>query len=140
MYIQNALDLDIRIIKQQLAVGTPTSFNVAYAVYDKGAFCDPIAKIQLGAPLPKPLSQGDTIAGFSTGGVNEVHATLIDNTAKGETEIHVAYEINQMQSNYVGCQVGGNPNPRTERCTFFFFQIYIYMCVCMWAPIYIIVL
>jgi hypothetical protein len=92
------------------------SFNAAFVVYDRGAFSDPIAELKLGVPLSNPLSEGDKVLGYSMGGVNAVNGYAIDNFPKGSTAIEVAYEISPIQANYVGCQVGGNPNPKTEGC------------------------
>jgi hypothetical protein len=92
--------------------------NYAYKVYENGAFSEPIAKITLGVPLSKPLSEGDEVIGYSTGGSNEVKGKLIDNFAKDSPEIQVVYDTNEVQATYVGCQVGGNPKPKTEGCKF----------------------
>lgn len=123
--MQNAIDLDQKEFEKQLAVGTPQSWNAAMEIYTKGAFSDPIAELNLTQPLANPLSVGDGILGFSTGEASEVKAAVIENYPKGTTIIRVAYDVNQIQENFVGCQVGANPNPKTDGCKRSFSSLFV---------------
>ena len=101
---------------QQLAVGTTQSYNKALDIYSRGAFSDSIAVLTLGAPTTSDLSVSTEVIGFATGMVDEVKGTLLDNYPTGTKIIRVKYHVNQVQSNFVGCQVGANPDPKTVGC------------------------
>jgi hypothetical protein len=60
----------------------------------------------LGIPLSNSLSEGETVIGFSTEGrLEEMKGYVMNNNPEGSTVIQVAYHINAIQANYVGCQV-----------------------------------
>ena len=89
-------------------------------IYNEGAFSDPIALLNLTAPLPDVLSMGDEVIGTSENGARAVFGHIIDTYAKGTTRIRVKYDANEIQPSYVGCQVAANPNPNLEGCKFMF--------------------
>jgi hypothetical protein len=86
------------------------------AVYKNGAHSDPVAEITFSDPLSKPIVVGDVVLGVTTGGVNQVKGTVVENYPKDSTVVRVEYDVNQIQESFVGCHVGANPNPQTEGC------------------------
>ena len=56
------------------------------------------------------------MTGYAPGMVDEVKGSLLGHYPAGTQTIRVKYHVNDVQSNFVGCQVGANPNPNTVGC------------------------
>ena len=112
---QNALDLDQDALELQLARGTDESFTTAKSIYTDGAFSKSFAKVTLSKALLQPLNKGTEVIGKTETG-DDVNGKLLKNYPMDSTVIDVQYETNSVQSSYVGCQVGANPDPFTEGC------------------------
>ncbi|KAG7343103.1 low iron-inducible periplasmic protein [Nitzschia inconspicua] len=111
----NAIDLDQQAIEIQLAMGTTESFNAASKIYTDGAFSKSVAKVQLASPLTSSVAEGDQITGLNADGA-EVVGTAYASYSTGADVIEIQYRTLDLQSSYVGCQVGANPNPNTVGC------------------------
>jgi hypothetical protein len=106
--------LDQDEIERQLAIGTNQAYSIAKSIYEEGAFSKSVASVTLSAALTAPISKGASVIG-QAGGV-EVRGTVFDDYPANTLAIQVQYDVNSVQSSYVGCQVGSNPNPNTELC------------------------
>ncbi|KAG7372236.1 low iron-inducible periplasmic protein [Nitzschia inconspicua] len=111
----NAIDLDQQAIEIQLAIGTSESFNNALKIYTDGAFSKSVAKVQLSTPLTSSVAEGDQITGLNVDGAEVVGKAYADYSI-GADVIEIQYRTLDLQSNYVGCQVGANPTPNTVGC------------------------
>ena len=89
----------------------------AMDVYEQGAFSDPIAELTLTSPRPQ-LESDTKVTGLSNSKNFEVTGEIIENYPPEleESKIFVSYDTIEIQKNYVGCQVGANPNPNTDGC------------------------
>jgi hypothetical protein len=112
---QNALDLDQAELEKQLAGATDDSFAIAKSIYTDGAFSKSIATVKLSTVLTQPLNKGAPLVGKTKTG-EDVNGKFLKNYPVDATVIDVQYETNQIQSSYVGCQVGANPDPFTDGC------------------------
>lgn len=112
---QNALDLDQAELVLQLARGTDESFAIAKSIYTDGAFSKSFATVTLAEAITQPLNKGTSVIGKTENG-DDVNGKLLKNYPADTKVIGVQYETNDVQSSYVGCQVGANPNPFTEGC------------------------
>jgi hypothetical protein len=101
----------------ELQIGSPESFTYAEAVYQQGAFSKSVARVTLNDPLNKDIPKGETVVGVDTSG-NEVRGTLYEDHYIGNQTLLVQYNTNQIQSNYVNCQVGANPQPIIRGCKY----------------------
>jgi hypothetical protein len=116
IFAQAAIDLDVHVIKEQLAIGTSTSYLTAEKVYREGAHSKSAAKLDLDDPLDQDLPQGAAVIGIAKKDDMQVKGTLMFEAAKGTTSLFVQYSVNEIQANYVQCQVGANPSPNTQGC------------------------
>lgn len=122
---QNALDLDQSELEKQLAHGTDESFATAKSIYTDGAFSKSFATVTLSSALSQPLNKGAQVIGKTESG-DDVNGKLLKNYPVDSTVIDVQYETNSIQNSYVGCQVGANPSPNTERCKYTFNPVAIF--------------
>lgn len=113
---QNAIDLDQEEFIAQLSLGTDSGFDSAMQIYSKGAFSEPVAYLNLTSPLAATLTVGDRVIGTSQGATTEVRGSIVANYPKGTSTIVVKYDVNEIQSSYVSCQVAANPNPKYDGC------------------------
>jgi len=111
----NAVDLDQEAMEGQLALANDESYAAALAVYQDGAFSKSVAVVTLNAPLAVDVSKGTPIIGVSADGT-VVQGKAYEDNAAGATEILIQYKTTDSQKNYVGCQVGANPEPNIEGC------------------------
>lgn len=116
-----AIDLDLHVIMQQLALGTRTSYTLAERLYKEGAHSQPVARITLDEPLSQYVPVGTVSQGVAlkvTEGMDAQHVlgTVLRPANIGDTKMIIAYQVNQFQDSYVGCQVGANPSPLTDGC------------------------
>jgi hypothetical protein len=100
---------------KQLALETMDSYANAKAIYTDGAFSKSVARVTLTAALTSPLNGGTTVSGKTEDGM-EVAGKVLDDYPADTTVLEIQYQTNAIQNNYVGCQVGANPNPFTEGC------------------------
>jgi hypothetical protein len=108
--------LDLHVIKQELAVGTSSSYITAESVYREGAHSKSTAKLLLDDPLDRDLPMGAAALGLTQNDGKQVKGQLAEDAQKGDTTILVQYATNQIQENYVGCQVGASPSPNVRGC------------------------
>jgi hypothetical protein len=104
-----------KAIEILLASATNESFNNALKVYTDGAFSKSVAKVTLSTPLTSPIASDTQITGANADG-SEVVGKAYAGYSIGDSVIEIQYKTLDTQSNYVGCQVGANPNPNTAGC------------------------
>lgn len=102
-------------IEIELALATTESFQKALNIYINGAFSKSVAKVTLASPLTSAVAEGDQITGLNDDGV-EVVGKAYASYSTGADVIEIQYQTLDIQENYVGCQVGANPNPNTVGC------------------------
>lgn len=110
----NAIDLDQQAIEVQVALGTAESFTAAKNIYEQGAFSQSIALLTIAAPLPVEVKKGTVLTAVAQNGVLTKGYALEDH-AVGDTVVKFEYAANEIQANYVNCQVGGLPFPEQNR-------------------------
>lgn len=110
-----AIDLDQQALESQLAAGTDEGMANALRIYTEGAFSKSYAEVTLATPLASALPKGTDVKGTNTAG-DEIRGTLMYEAEAGDAIIRVQYTVTGVQESYVGCQVGGNPDPRVEGC------------------------
>jgi hypothetical protein len=111
----NAIDLDQQMMEEQLALETVESYVTAKNIYREGAHSKSVASITLNSGLLNALPDATPVSGRSSSGV-EVLGTTYEDYEAGTTDIVIQYDTITVQSNYVGCQVGASPTPKTEGC------------------------
>jgi hypothetical protein len=102
-------------IEYELALGTNESFENAKKIYTNGAFSKSVARITLSTPLSSSVTEGDQITGLNAAGA-EVVGKAYSSYSSGADVIEIQYKTLDVQENYVGCQVGANPEPNTVGC------------------------
>jgi hypothetical protein len=112
------LDLDQWEIQKQLAIGTTQGYTAANSLYNRGAFSKSTATVLLPDGLTVPIMEGTPVIGISVEGDSEVYGTLFNDYPVNATILKIQYAVSEKQSDYVRCQVGANPNPFVEGCTF----------------------
>jgi len=112
---QAAIDLDQEALEAQLAAGTDEGMANAMKIYTEGAFSKSYAEITLDAALASPLPKGTDVKGTSTNG-DEIRGATQDEADAGDKIIRVRYRVTGVQESFVGCQVGGNPDPVLDGC------------------------
>lgn len=117
--MQAAIDLDQQAIEAQLAAGTDEGKANARSIYTQGAFSKSYAEIVLDTPLANTLSKGVEVVGASADGT-EIRGAVLDEAVSGDKIVRVQYSTSGVQESYVGCQVGGNPDPVLDGCKFEF--------------------
>jgi hypothetical protein len=110
----NALDLDFFEMQKQLALGSDTGFMHGRAVYYEGAFSRPYAILKVD-PNDADILAGTRVEGFSVNEEDLVGFVMEDYSANSTT-LKVLYDISPVQSDYVRCHVGANPNPEYGGC------------------------
>lgn len=111
----NAIDLDQAEIQRLLASGTNQDYLQAQMIYKEGAFSKSVATVTLDAVLTAPISKGAAITGDAMDGT-KVEGTVFAAAKAGDQDLRIQYNVSPVQSSYVGCQVGANPNPVTDGC------------------------
>jgi hypothetical protein len=112
---QNAIDRDLHLIKTWLFRGYE-SYDAAENVYREGAHSKSVAKLKLKTPLDTEIPKGSEVVGLITTGDAQVKGRLLDTAKPDHTVVLVQYDVNEIQDNYVNCQVGGSPAPNTVGC------------------------
>jgi hypothetical protein len=84
-------------------------------VYTDGAFSKSVAKVTLSTPLTAPVTVDTQITGVNEDG-KQVVGKAYEDYATGSSVIEIQYQTLDIQAQYVGCQVGANPNPKTDGC------------------------
>lgn len=110
-----AIDLDQQAIEGQLAAGTEEGMANALRIYTEGAFSKSYAEITLDTPLTSTLPKGTEVVGTNTNN-DEIRGTILDEAEASDKIIRVQYATTGVQESYVGCQVGGNPEPVFDGC------------------------
>ena len=101
----------------ELKKETQRGWKNAEDLYRDGAFSKPVAKIQLISPLEADLPDGSVVLGIDTDGY-QVSGKLYHPASAQDRELEVQYDIGEVQTNYVNCQVGANPAPNVGGCKF----------------------
>merc|ERR1712176_903395 len=112
---QNAIDLDQLAMEEQLSVGSDGSFEKAWNIYSRGGHSRSTAILSLETPLTLGLRKNTLVSGLTENGLT-VTGKLFDNYPNGISTIEIQYTTTDSQESYVGCQVGGLPNPRLDGC------------------------
>jgi len=110
-----AIDLDQKAIEEQLALGTDESFDAARKIYNQGGNSKSYAQITISPPLSANLGKGDLILGKNADNT-EVAGKTGQTYSAGESNLKVYYSTNDVQANYVNCQVGGLAEPNKKGC------------------------
>ncbi len=98
-----------------MALGNDEAYAAAKRIYQEGAFSKNVASVRLTTALPVNAEKGTPISGVDADG-NVVSGKAYEDNVAGANTILVQYQTSDSQSNYVGCQVGANPNPNTKGC------------------------
>ena len=102
-----AIDRDQQAIEAQLALKTPESFENAQRIYKEGGHSKSYAQITLtGDGIASDLKKDDPVMGRNAEG-NEVSGKAYEDHNAGSKVLKIAYSTTDIQSSYVGCQVGG---------------------------------
>jgi len=112
---QNAIDLDQLAMEEQLSVGSDGSFEKAWNIYSRGGHSRSTAILSLETPLTLGLRENTLVSGLTENGLS-VTGKLFDNYPNGISTIEIQYTTTDSQESYVGCQVGGLPNPSLDGC------------------------
>ena len=116
-----AIELDQMALEDILVINTFDAMQESLSIYINGAHSQSYAILSLAQPLDPSLDvtlqAGTLVVGPSVSG-NPVRGYLLNSVTAGATQILVAYKTNDNQANYVGCQVGANPNPNTNGCKY----------------------
>ena len=107
--------MDQQAIENQLALGTSEGRQNALKVYTNGAYSKSFAVLTLDAALANEVGADVEVIGKTAGG-DEVRGTVMETASAGATTLRVQYATTSVQDSYVGCQVGGNPDPKTDGC------------------------
>jgi len=110
-----AIDQDLHVIHIELHRETQRGWTNAEKIYRKGAFSKPVAKIGLLSPLEDDFPAGSAVKGIDVDGFH-VGGTLYKAAKAADQELMVQYDIDEVQANYVNCQVGANPAPNVAGC------------------------
>lgn len=110
-----AIDLDQKVIEEQLAMGTDQGRQKAMKVYAEGAFSKSYAEIQLATALEADVAKGLEVYGLSAD-QKVVRGKTAAVFKQGQSIIQVQYHASPQQATWTNCHVGGNPDPNTEGC------------------------
>jgi len=110
-----AIDLDQKAIEAQLAIGTNEAFGAARKIYNTGGNSKVYAQVTITPALTKAIAKGDSIMGRGTED-QEVAGKTGQAYEAGDSNIKVYYSTTDIQSAYVGCQVGGLVEPTLKGC------------------------
>lgn len=117
MDLQAAIDRDLHVIHLELHKETQRGWTNAEQIYRRGAFSKPVAKIGLNTPLAEEIPVGSTVRGLDVDGF-DVSGKLYRAASAADEELMVQYDIDEVQANYVNCQVGANPAPNVAGCEY----------------------
>lgn len=117
LQFQAAIDQDLHVIHMECHKETQRAWNSAENIYRNGAFSKSVAKIKLDSPLEDEFPVGSVVRGLDTDGF-EVSGRLYKVAKAEQRELMVQYDTNEVQTNYVNCQVGANPAPNVAGCKF----------------------
>jgi len=113
--LQNAIDLDVSEMEDQLAIGTEISFANAREIYEKGGYSKSVATVTLTTPLSVGIDKDTLVQGVSASGA-PVYGTLSKTYNSGDRTMEIQYKTTDEQKAYVNCQVGGLPRPNLAGC------------------------
>jgi len=103
-----AIDLDQKLMEEQLAIKTDDSFAAAQKIYEQGGHSKSHAVVKLATPLSAAIAADAEITGKTADG-SEVMGKAYDDYEAGADELKVKYATSDIQASYVNCQVGGLP-------------------------------
>jgi hypothetical protein len=119
---ENAIDLDIYEMKDQLSFGGTTGFFSAMVLYTRGGHSAPVAEIRVSnsGGLPHPMARGDKVVGWNAARKREVIAFAAESYPAGTTHIRLNYDTQGVdgRSAVNWCQVGGMPVPYLDNCKY----------------------
>lgn len=114
---QNAIDLDQKVIEEQIALQTESSFVRARAVYENGGHSKSYARLKItsGSPIE---SDGTLFSGSDSNGF-EITGEVFASDKSPSDELWLEYSTTDKQDTYVRCQVGAlilTGDANTEGC------------------------
>jgi len=112
---ENAIDLDVEEMEDQLSIQSKEGNLNALRIYTKGANSKSVALVNLDEPLADNVLIGTTVTGVASNG-NQVSGTVVDNIRSGSMSLSIKYDTTDSQNNYVGCKVAASNSPVTEGC------------------------
>ena len=125
----SSLDLDVRSVVAFASADTLGGLDTAQNIFQKGAFSDSYASLQIVDPTGKfattetnilPGSQivGQTASGQTITGIAKFGKTeTLNGSTNSQNLLKVHYKTVPLEDTNSGCFVGGNPTPLTDGCT-----------------------
>jgi len=110
-----AVDIDQKVMEEQLALRTDNSFEKARGIYSEGAYSKAYAIVSLKEPIAKDISKDVLVFGYTSANT-EMRLTTLEKAAAGDLQLKLRYFTIGMQASYSNCQVGKNPSPNTIGC------------------------
>ena len=108
-----AIDLDLKVVRELLA---NDDFVTAQKIYKEGGHVQSTAILELETVLQQDIPQG-TPAVIPTGISDSMGwGQLYVDAKQGDKILFVEYATTANQDNFVGCQVGALPEPKTSGC------------------------
>jgi len=104
----NALDLDQKVIEEQIALQNENSFARARDVYEQGGHSKSYAKLKITSGNKPNVSDGTLFTGTDMSG-RPVTGKVYESSTSPSDELRLQYSTSDIQSSYVGCQVGALP-------------------------------
>jgi len=115
----NAIDLDLGLMKTQLFANDEDDIRKALNIYNNGGHAGQYAEITLtNRALTAAVPDGTIALGTDLQNA-DVQGTVYGKRSNGDTNIVFLYDISEVQSNYLDCQVGALQElglERTRRC------------------------
>lgn len=101
----NAIDLDQKIIVEQVSKLTESSFALAKKVYAEGGHSKSYAKLTITNGVTPNYPDGTLLSGVDNEN-QEVVGKVYKSSSTPAGQIWIQYQTTDVQSSYVGCQVG----------------------------------
>lgn len=107
--MQARIDRDQLLFQQLLEGQNQEDFDMAQKIYQLGGYSKSVSRINLGDPLPFPISAGANVTGKDKLGLHIIQLYAYESYDAGSRKISVDY-VND------ACYVGGLPTPVTSGC------------------------
>jgi hypothetical protein len=106
------IDLDQKIMEEQVGFLNADSFAVAQKIYEQGGNSKSFATLTLTSPLETAATVGVALNGETDAGT-EAYGTAYEAAASGATELKVLYTLSKEIESATACRVGGLPTTST---------------------------